>query len=64
MYRMEAQGVDRIYVITVPVALESKILTLLRVIQMMYPNSSFNGTNQESLLIGEGSNTSCLILQW
>jgi len=40
-YRMEVQRVDRIYLISLSVAFESKVFTLLCIIQMMHTYPSF-----------------------
>jgi hypothetical protein len=42
---MEANSIDSINIIVIPVALESKVLRLLSIINVLYCNSAFDRTN-------------------
>jgi hypothetical protein len=41
-HRMEINGVHSIYIVVIPVALEGKVLCLLRIINVLHCHSTFN----------------------
>ena len=58
---MKIQWVDRVNVIAISVTFKSKIFTWLCIIKVVYPNSSFNGTNlqQKSIWLSETEGQTC-----